>query len=220
MSAVWYCDIDGKQIGPMSPYDLKALADAGKLQVSHLIWKEGMQNKVAARTVRGLFDGVAPPKPARWRRAIPWAAAALFGALALASVLLRSSGDTALPELRYLTSSGHDRQPSASPDGRMVAFSSDRDGRPRIWIKEPATGGEAPLTDGPDFSPRFSPDGSTILFVRGQTPDFSLYRVALVGGESRKLAENTQDADWSPDGRQIAFIRFSNEGGRNVSILF
>jgi hypothetical protein len=64
MSAVWYCDIDGTQHGPMSPYELKDLADQGKLQVSHLIWKEGMPTKVPARTVRGLFDK-APPPPAK-----------------------------------------------------------------------------------------------------------------------------------------------------------
>ena len=34
------------------------------------------------------------------------------------------------PILKYLTYSGHDYSPAASPDGKTIAFTSDRDGRP------------------------------------------------------------------------------------------
>ena len=43
------------------------------------------------------------------------------------------------PELRFLTYSGHDSSPAASPDGKTIAFSSDRDGRRRIWLKDLAS---------------------------------------------------------------------------------
>ena len=68
--------------------------------------------------------------------------------------------------IHALTFSGADAEPAASPDGKLVAFTSWRDGISRIWIKQLEGGGEAPFTAGPDRYPRFSPDGSGILFLR------------------------------------------------------
>jgi Tol biopolymer transport system component len=117
--------------------------------------------------------------------------------------------DTKSPTLSRHTDpgSGQDGEPSASPDGRLVAFNSGRDGVARIWIKQLRGGGEAPLTQGPDRRPRFSPDGSSVLFLRAEGRRQSAYRVALVGGEPRKIAEDLFDADWSPDGEHLAFTR-------------
>ena len=92
----------------------------------------------------------------------------LAGGALLYRQLTPSSPVAPTLNVRYLTYSGSDFSPSASPDGRAIAFRSDRDGRARIWVKQLATGTEAALTEGPlDDSPAFSPDGSTILFTRG-----------------------------------------------------
>jgi serine/threonine protein kinase len=111
------------------------------------------------------------------------------------------------PTLRTLTYSGRDSAPAASPDGKLVAFVSSRDGRNRIWLKQLAGGTEAVLTTGPDdTAPRFSPDGAQLLFTRAEGGASALYRVALLG-EPRKLIDNAFDGDWSPDGKRIAFVR-------------
>jgi serine/threonine protein kinase len=110
-------------------------------------------------------------------------------------------------KIRTLTFSGRDGEPSASPDGRMIAFTSYRDGIPRVWIKQLVGSGEERLTEGPDTLPRFSPDGSTILFLRAEGDLLSAYRQSLVGGQARKLIENVVEAEWSPDGSRIGFIR-------------
>ncbi|HXG69705.1 MAG TPA: hypothetical protein VNJ04_03730, partial [Gemmatimonadaceae bacterium] len=115
---------------------------------------------------------------------------------------------TEVPAVRYLTYSGHDSSPAVSADGRLIAFSSDRDGRSRIWLKQVTGGAEAALTSGEDDYPRFSPDGSQLLFVRTSGNTKALYRVATLGGEPRKLLDDAVDADWSPDGRQLAFVRW------------
>ena len=83
--------------------------------------------------------------------------------------------------IETLTYSGRDFSPSVSPDGKTVAFTSDRDGTPRIWLKQLKGGGEAALTSGPDGWPRFSSDGGTILFARREGTHRSLYKVASVG---------------------------------------
>jgi serine/threonine protein kinase len=145
-----------------------------------------------------------------WKRALPlaWlAAGAVVGAVAMQR--LTAPAPTEPPRSRPLTFSGQDRDPAASPDGRLVAFSSTRDGTSRIWIKQLQGGGEAPLTSGPDRFPRFSPDGSSVLFIRvGGAP--SVHRIGLVGGEPRRLLENVAQADWLPDGARIAFLRQSH----------
>ena len=53
MPADWYCEIDGEQHGPVTSLELKQLATDGKLQPSHPVWKEGMQKKVPAQSVKG-----------------------------------------------------------------------------------------------------------------------------------------------------------------------
>jgi TolB protein len=166
----------------------------------------------------------APGAPFRARR-VPLllagiAVAAFAAGVAGAALWMSRRSPTLPPALRALTYSGADQSPAVSPDGRTIAFTSRRDGRARIWVKQLATGGEAALTSGPgDDYPRFSPDGSAILFLRREVDRTSIYRAPLVGGEPRKLLSNAAQADWSPDGKQIAFLRWENAGGRNLSVV-
>jgi len=52
----WFYSQEKKRFGPVSPTELKALADAGKLQPDDLVWREGMDSWVPARRVKGLFE--------------------------------------------------------------------------------------------------------------------------------------------------------------------
>jgi Tol biopolymer transport system component len=177
----------------------------------------------AVATAPATGPAAVAPKQARWltwSRVGLWAAIAAAGATAgaLAVERFRTTPVVAPPTTESLTYSGHDASPAASPDGKTVAFTSDRDGVSRIWLKQVAGGGELALTEGPDDFPRFSPDGSTILFVRTTSDRSSLYRVALLGGDPHKLIDDVTSADWSPDGRQLAFTRFVS-GDRSGSIV-
>ncbi len=124
-----------------------------------------------------------------------------------------------VPAIRYLTHSGRDGSPAASPDGRTIAFSSDRDGVRRIWLKDLAEGDEVSLTTGADDLPRFSPDGSAILFSRREQGRTSLFRVPSVGGEPRRVVNDVLSGDWSPDGQRITFVRWTVSGGLTSTIV-
>ncbi len=140
-------------------------------------------------------------------------------ALAVWALWLRPAAEFEPPRARTLTYSGRDWSPTASPDGALVAFVSDRDGVARIWLKQLAGGGERPLTAGPDDMPRFSPDGSQILYAHDEPGGRSLFRVPVLGGAPRKVLDNAIEGDWSPDGGRVAFIRLGDEGDNSIQQL-
>ena len=158
----------------------------------------------------------APPRSLA-ARAFPWVAGLAVGAglLAVVDRTLLAPAPVEPPTLVSLTYSGKDVTPAASPDGKMIAFASTRDGSARIWLKQLATGEEVALTSGPaDSIPKFSPDGSSLLFLRGTAAPFELYRVSTVGGEPRRIAAGVASGPaWSPDGRRIAIGRSTTSSG-------
>ncbi|HVS04396.1 MAG TPA: protein kinase, partial [Thermoanaerobaculia bacterium] len=163
-----------------------------------------------------------PPRRRGLAGRVPAALVAALAAGALAGVaagLLWRQSPPAAPVLRHLTRSSNDFAPALSPDGRTVAFVSQRDGAPRIWIKELAGGGETAVTEGPDLFPRFSPDGSELLFVRFAGEDGALTKIPFPGGQPRTLLRDVFDADWAPDGARIAFVRHENTPGGGGTVL-
>ncbi|MEW6752506.1 MAG: hypothetical protein AB1505_16190 [Candidatus Latescibacterota bacterium] len=118
-----------------------------------------------------------------------------------------------VPLAQFTTHPATDRAPCWSPDGRWLAFSSDRSGDLDIWIV-PAEGGPArqvtrtPQVD--DYVPRWSPDGTHISFNSGPLLG-ELRRMPAAGGPSVLLADgrgvdSRWGAAWSPDGRWLAYV--------------
>ena len=164
---------------------------------------------------RASVTPVAPPI-AKAHRTAPLLVGMGIGALLTGSLdrTLLSNPPAEPPLVSSLTHSGKDSFPTASGDGRTVAFVSVRDGLSRIWLKQMATGEEVAVTSGPsDIYPQFSPDGSTLLFLRGDTPPFSLFQVAAVGGTARRVTDGVASyVAWSPDGKRVALVRASVAG--------
>jgi Tol biopolymer transport system component len=144
----------------------------------------------------------------------------LLLSLGLAWALRKEPEQTSAVAIRLVTYSGHDTSPAVSPDGKTIAFTSDRDGQPRIWLKQLKGGGEAAITAGPDDSPRFSPDGTSVLFNHSEERSTSLHRITLLGNDPHKVVEDAEQGDWSPDGKQIAFVRLRRQQDKIGSALF
>ncbi|MEF2276814.1 S9 family peptidase [Deinococcus sp. YIM 134068] len=121
--------------------------------------------------------------------------------------------------------------PQVSADGARVVFVLSRieeedparlkDGFPKpryrshLWMSE---GGEArQLTrgEGRDTSPRLSPDGETLAFVReGGGEKGQLFLLPLTGGEARRVTRfknAVTDVAWSPDGRFLSFLSLGDD---------
>jgi serine/threonine protein kinase len=172
-----------------------------------------------------LEDGLPlPAEPMRRRLVSPWMVwpwVVLATALALTSGVLwrsRKAAELANPlasaTFTPLTDfEGAHVDASISPDGKFVAFESDRNGPFHLWLHQIGTGNPIDLTPGPEDqrgplrSVGFSHDG-TEVWISG-TKSRRLKMVPLVGGKPRVfLGEKVVNPIWSPDGAKLAYHTF------------
>lgn len=107
---------------------------------------------------------------------------------------------------------GRDYSPQFSPDGRYVAFTSNRDGGYDIFLKDLKTDKEEKIAGHEDREvvSDISPDGKTILYRRNpidsRTPEL-WYLSKGDDGEwtSHKFLESATGGSFSPDGKYVVF---------------
>lgn len=125
--------------------------------------------------------------------------------------LLSRDGDNA----RQLTTDlGEDRDPSWSPDGNKLVFSSNRDTDWDLYVLE-VGGVEMPLTfdAANNTQPAWSSDGNTIAFVSDRDINQEIYVIDTAGEGARNLTANPAadtNPAWSPNSGKIAFVSDRN----------
>jgi Tol biopolymer transport system component len=105
---------------------------------------------------------------------------------------------------------GADFEPTWSPDGKRIAFTSNRSGNSDIWVVPTSGGTPTRLTDWPsgESAPRWSPTSDDIAFVSSHASFSDIWIVSARGGAPRRLTTmGTVNANfrWSRDGKSIAF---------------
>ena len=123
---------------------------------------------------------------------------------------------TGTPEA-VISTTREDSRGSWSPDSKMVAFNSDRDGDMNIWLYTFADSATRQLTTGHggDFQPNWSPDEKKIAFFSSRSGSPNIWEVEIGNATLRRLTSNSGvnvNPFYSPDGTLIAYQ--SDQSGR------
>jgi DNA-binding winged helix-turn-helix (wHTH) protein len=85
--------------------------------------------------------------------------------------------------------SGLQSEPAWSPDGRFIAYSSDKGGNFDIWVQPVGEGNAVRVTNSPahDWQPDWAPEGNRLVF-RSEREGGGLFVVPALGGNERKIS--------------------------------
>ncbi|HVR82888.1 MAG TPA: PDZ domain-containing protein, partial [Planctomycetota bacterium] len=137
------------------------------------------------------------------------------------------------PAERITEDPADEEKPCWSPDGKSLAYSSDRTGNRDLFVIEIASRKVRQLTfhSADDDSPAWSPDGKWIAFESNRDSNldlplnpnvWDLWKVRAEGGTATRITRfRGENPAWSPDGKLIAFDRYSSgyaDGEHNVFV--
>ena len=126
-----------------------------------------------------------------------------------------------------------DSSPSWSPDGKRIAFESNRDGHfnmpgglpaYEIYVMDADGKNTRRLTNNrkSDWSPSWSPDGERIAFAsdrKGDDVNYEIYVMDADGKNQQRLTNNRGDdgaPSWSSDGKRIVFSSDRDRPGQFI----
>jgi Tol biopolymer transport system component len=158
-----------------------------------------------AGELRTVHDG-------RARRRIPWRALAWAPFLAFIVCAVwwlwpRSSTLRATELTRVTSDTGLTIDPALSPDGKYLAYASDRAGGPlNLWMQQADGSEPVRVTNGvvDDAEPAFSPDGTHIAFS-SKRDGGGIFVIPALGGTPLRIANEGRGPRFSPDGQWVAY---------------
>jgi Tol biopolymer transport system component len=123
-------------------------------------------------------------------------------------------------ELTRLTEAPRqDREPTWSPDGRLIAFVSHRTGRAHVWLMR-RDGSHQRMVDplNGERMPDFAPNGHELVVSKG----VSIMTMRLDGSHKHWLTASptiAQDPVYSPDGRRVAAVYWTRRRRHNILVM-
>jgi TolB protein len=129
------------------------------------------------------------------------------------ALMKRGGGADAARPVPILDDGARNYHAQPSPDGRRVAFDSDRDSERAVYIAD-ADGSNIRRISGPGYAavPTWSPSGDRLAFVRAEAAQpsvWNLWLLTFATGELRRLTRftygQTWGASWVDDGRHVVF---------------
>jgi len=155
-----------------------------------------------------------PPKSTR--SLVGWIGGFVAGAAIVAAVawwITRSSAPAIMHFSAVTSFAGIQAQPALSPDGRSVAFVSNRDGHFNIYVGLVRGSGLVQITHDASLKvrPSWSPDGSRLAYAQlNDSGTEDIWEVSALGGSPRKVVLNATDPTWTPDGQALVYLNITD----------
>jgi DNA-binding winged helix-turn-helix (wHTH) protein/Tol biopolymer transport system component len=170
------------------------------------------------RFVGDVREEGAPEPVAVSRSWWPFAIAAVLVVAALVAVFFASRAiwRRELPRFTQITfRRGFVRGARFAPDGQTIVYSAAYEGKPsELFLTRAGQEVSRPLNIADAHLLAISSRGDLALMIKPRDMAYlaagTLARVPLAGGAPREIATDVQDADWSPDGNQLALIRWND----------
>jgi len=124
--------------------------------------------------------------------------------------------------LRLTQSSEEESNPQWSPDGKQIWFGVTTDGASRIFAIGPDGNNRHQIGAVPGRTPTLSPSGKQVLYATGSWTEVKKTVSELDGSNAHPVADEIAvfwNAQWSPDGTQIAFTGKDGQGIPNVQVM-
>lgn len=141
-----------------------------------------------------------------------------FGLVVLAVVVPSAEADTRPIAVADLFAFQRVADPQVSPDGKLVVYQvasvdlAANKSTTNLWLADVSRATpprRLTASAKSDRHPRWSPDGTKVLFESTRSGENQLWVIDLAGGEARQLttlATGASNGLWSPDGKTVAFV--------------
>jgi Tol biopolymer transport system component len=130
-----------------------------------------------------------------------------------------------LDRFTRLTTTGNAFLAAISPDGRYVVHIKSEGVRPGLWVRQTATSSDVQIVSPAPVrydGLTFSPDGNYVYYVTYELSGGvgTLYKIPALGGSPSRVIEDIDSRiTFSPDGRQVAFMRGKPAQGRDYLMI-